>query len=221
MKGSFLRLDGCRLEISSEQSKGGSLNMFPLPQHIMWSTWTGPGLEHLQLREEQQTIIADGLILGVHEHRPLRVRYEIHSTNDFRLRTVRVSVLSDQLRSLSLLTDGLGTWTTESLETLPLLSGCLDVDISLTPFTNTLPIRRLALQLGAQATLPMAYIAVPQMQVRVTQQRYTCLEVTPSGARYRYESLKHGVSSFTAELLVDQDGLVLEYPGLFRRTGTW
>lgn len=192
-----------------------------MPRHVMWSAWTGPGLEHLQLREVQQAIIADGLILGVHEHRPFRVRYQIHSTDNFRLRAVHVSVLSDELQSLSLLTDGLGAWTTESAETIPSLSGCLDVDISLTPFTNTLPIRRLALQPGSQATLPMAYIEVPIMQVPVTQQRYTCLEVTPLGARYRFESLEHGVSSFTAELPVDRDGLVLEYPGLFRRTGTW
>lgn len=169
----------------------------------------------------QQAIIADGLILGVHEHRPFRVHYQIHATHDFQLRTVRVSVLSDEAQSLSLLTDGRGTWTSESTGAVPLLSGCLDVDISLTPFTNTLPIRRLALQSGSQATLPMAYIEVPLLQVQVSQQRYTCLEVTPLGARYRFESLEHGVSSFTTELSVDRDGLVLEYPGLFRRTGTW
>jgi hypothetical protein len=191
------------------------------PRYIMWSAWTEPGLEHLQLFQEQQTIIADGLILGVHEQRPFRVRYQILSTNDFRLRAVRVDALSNEPQSLSLLTDGQGTWTTENAETIPLLSGCLDVDISQTPFTNTLPIRRLALQPGSQATLPMAYIEVPQMQVQVRQQRYTCLEVTPLGARYRFESLEHGVSLFTAELPVDQDGLVLDYPGLFRRAGTW
>jgi hypothetical protein len=190
-------------------------------RHIMWSAWVGPGLEHLQILQGQQAMIADGLILGVREQGPFRVRYEIHSTNDFRLRAVRVSVLSDEPQSLSLLTDGLGTWMTESAESVPLLSGCLDVDISLTPYTNTLPIRRLALQPGSQATLPMAYIEAPQMQVQVTQQRYTCLEVTPLGVRYRFESLEDGVSSFAADLLVDQEGLVLEYPGLFRRVGTW
>jgi hypothetical protein len=36
----------------------------------------------------------------------------------------------------------------------------------------------------------------------------------------RYLALQ-GVSSFMAELPVDRDGLVLEYPGLFRRIGTW
>jgi hypothetical protein len=44
-------------------------------------------------------------------------------------------------------------------------------------------------------------------------------EVPPSGGRYRFESLEHGVSSFTAELPVDRDGLVVESPGRFRRTG--
>ena len=104
---------------------------------------------------------------------------------------------------------------------MPLLDGCLDVDISATPFTNTLPIRRLALQPGSSVILSMAYIAIPQMNVEATQQRYTCLEVTSSGGRYLYESLADGVSWFTAELPVDSDGLVLDYPGLFRRVGTW
>jgi len=192
-----------------------------MERQILWSPWTGPGLEHLRLFQQQQTIIADGLILGVQDHRPFRVHYEIHCTMHWRLRAVHVSALSDGSQSLSLLTDGEGTWTTESGETIPLLQGCLDVDISLTPFTNTLPIRRLALQPASQATLTMAYIAVPQILLEVTQQRYTCLEVTPSGGRYRFESIEQGVSTFLAELPVDRDGLVVEYPGLFRRAGTW
>ena len=100
-----------------------------------------------------------------------------------------------------------------------MLQGCLDVDISATPFTNTLPIRRLALQPGSTATLIMAYIAAPQMRLRVAQQRYTCLDATSTGGRYRFESLTQGAVSFTAELPVDGDGLVLDYPNLFRRTG--
>src|SRR5712692_6968034 len=83
------------------------------------------------------------------------------------------------------------------------------------------PIRRLTLQPGSAATLSMVYIAVPQMHVEVTEQRYTCLKVTSSGGRYHYESLVNGVSQFTVELPVDRDGLVLDYPGLFRRVGTW
>ena len=187
----------------------------------MWSPWIGPGLEHLTLIQQQDAIIADGLILGVQEQSPFRARYEIHCTPQWELRDVHVSLLHDRLPSLHLLTDGAGNWTTERGETLPSLQGCLDVDISVTPFTNTLPIRRLALQPGASETLSMVYIAVPQMLIEVTQQRYTCLEVTPSGGLYRFESLDDGVTSFTADLPVDHDQLVLDYPELFRRVGTW
>ncbi len=67
----------------------------------------------------------------------------------------------------------------------------------------------------------MVYLAVPKLLIEVTQQRYTCLESTISGGRYRFESLEDGVSSFTADLPVDRDQLVLDYPGLFRRAGTW
>jgi len=47
--------------------------------------------------------------------------------------------------------------------------------------------------------------------VTIDPQRYTCLEPM---RRYRYESLD---SDFTREIEVDLDGLVVVYPGLFRR----
>lgn len=45
-------------------------------------------------------------------------------------------------------------------------------------------------------------------------QRYTCLQRTNKGARYHFESLRSG---FEAEISVDKDGFVTEYPGLFTR----
>jgi hypothetical protein len=192
-----------------------------MERQVMWSPWTGPGLEHLHLLQRQEDIVADGLILGVKEQAPFRVRYEIHCDLQWRVRAIQLGLLDGSSRSLHFFTDGVGNWTTESGEAIPSLKGCLDVDISATPFTNTLPIRRLALPPGSSATLSMVYFTIPQMHVEVTQQRYTCLEITSSGGRYRFESLVDGVSSFTAELPVDRDGLVLDYPELFRRVGTW
>jgi uncharacterized protein len=192
-----------------------------MERQVMWSPWTGPGLEHLHLLEQQEGMLADGLILGVEEQVPFRVHYVIHCDLQWRLRAVHLSIPGSTSPSLHLFTDGGGSWTTEDGEPIPSLNGCLDVDISATPFTNTLPIRRLALQPGSSATLSMAYIEIPQMHIEANQQRYTCLEVTISGGRYLYESLKDGVSWFIAELPVDRDGLVLDYPGLFRRVGTW
>jgi uncharacterized protein len=192
-----------------------------MERQIMWSPWTGPGLEHLHLLQQPDGVVADSMLIGVGEQGPFRIHYEISCSAQWGLRAVHISTLDSSPQSLHLLTDGAGNWTTEVGEALPMLQGCLDVDISATPFTNTLPIRRLALQLGSVAVLNMAYIAAPQMRLRVAQQRYTCLDATPTGGRYRFESLTHGVVSFTAELPVDKDGLVLDYPNLFRRVGAW
>jgi|SRR5947209_6171838 len=192
-----------------------------MERQVMWTPWTGPGLEHLRLLQQQEDIVADGLILGVKEQTLFRLRYEIRCDLQWRVRAIQLSPLDDATHLLHFLTDGAGNWTTESGKAIPLLKGCLDVDISATPFTNTLPIRRLALQPGSSAILSMAYFTIPQLHVEVTQQRYTCLELSSSGGRYRFESLVDGISRFTAELPVDQDGLVLDYPELFRRVGTW
>jgi hypothetical protein len=192
-----------------------------MERQIMWSPHMGPGLECLRLLQLPDGIVADSIILGVQDQTPFRVHYEIRCDAQWRLQAVRVNLLDGSSQSLHLFIDTEGVWTTEGGKIISSLHGCVDVDISVTPFTNTLPIRRLALQPGSAATLNMAYIALPQMQVKVTEQRYTCLDITPSGGRYRFESLKDGEILFTAELPVDEDGLVLDYPGLFRRVGNW
>jgi uncharacterized protein len=192
-----------------------------MERQVMWSSQEEPGLEYLRLLQLPDGIVADSIILGVHEQKPFHIHYEIQCNAQWRLQTVHVNLLSgSSAQSLHLFVDNEGTWTTEGGEIISSLQGCLDVDISATPFTNTLPIRRLSLQQGSVATLSMAYIMLPQLQLKVTEQRYSCLDVTPVGERYRFESLKvDGTSSFTAELPVDKDGLVLDYPGLFRRVG--
>ncbi|MCL4245981.1 MAG: putative glycolipid-binding domain-containing protein, partial [Candidatus Dadabacteria bacterium] len=87
----------------------------------------------------------------------------------------------------------------------------IDVDIFPTPFTNTIPIRRLGLGAGQSADIIVAYIKLPEMSVTSDPQRYTC--VMPLKI-YRFESLD---SDFKCDIEVDEDGLVVSYPGLFRR----
>ena len=92
----------------------------------------------------------------------------------------------------------------------PDLAEAIDIDIVLTPFTNTLPIRRLELEVGEHADLVMAWVDVPALEVNPDPQRYTRLDAT----HYRFDSLD---SDFTRDLEVDADGIVVSYPGLFER----
>src|SRR3989442_7943903 len=83
-----------------------------------------------------------------------------------------------------------------------------------TPFTNTLPVRRLGLRPGETADLPVAWVIVPGLRVERARQRYTCLRLEAQGAVYLYENLDNG---FRADLPVDADGMGLDYPDQFRR----
>jgi uncharacterized protein len=92
----------------------------------------------------------------------------------------------------------------------PDLDEAREVDLSVSPLTNSLPIGRLGLQVGQGADIVTAYIRVPELDVMADPQRYTRTGVF----EYLYESRRSG---FRRTITVDRDGLVTEYPGLFTR----
>ena len=185
-----------------------------MQREVVWAGWDGNMLEHLRLTVDDAGTLADGVVLGVDDGQPFRLRYRVRCDPAWRVREVTIDPLRPDAPGLSLRADGEGHWTTGDGDPLPALDGCLDVDIRVTPFTNTLPIRRLGLRPGEAREIAVAYVAAPRMEVTPVRQRYTCLESRPDGGRYRYEGLSTG---FVAELPVDADGLVLDYPGVFRR----
>lgn len=185
-----------------------------MEREVMWVPWEGPGLEHLRLRQDQSGILADGIVIGLHAGRPFRFGYRIRCDARWRALEVTVGLLSPREVELALVSDGQGRWATPDGQGVSAIQGAIDVDVSATPFTNTLPIRRLGLKPGQSAELSVAYIAVPELRLETARQRYTCLESRQDGGRYRYESPARG---FSAELVVDREGLVIDYPGLFRR----
>ena len=185
-----------------------------LEREVLWQPWDVVGLEHLRLTVSSELIVADGVLLRQHGSAVTRARYQLTCDHQWRLRSAGIAPLRAGQQPLVLQTDGAGHWTTPAGEALPDLAGCLDIDISVTPFTNTLPIRRLALRPGEAREIDVVYIALPDLHCRPLRQRYTCLAARPDGGIYRYETLESG---FTADLPVDADGLVLDYPGLFRR----
>lgn len=182
---------------------------------VFWGAEDGPGVEHLQLTLGPDGIAASGTIAGVDSGGPFRARYRIVCDAGWRVRGLAVDAATPHgAPALGLSADGDGRWTTRSGDPLPALDGAVDVDLSASPSTNTLPIRRLSLAPGEAARVRVVYVRVPALTLAALDQRYTCLARTPLGGRWRYESLD---APFTAELDVDAEGLVRDYPGLFRR----
>ncbi|HLZ62404.1 MAG TPA: putative glycolipid-binding domain-containing protein [Ktedonosporobacter sp.] len=184
-----------------------------MESHLWWAPLRETGLEQLDLMENEMGVVADSLVLGV-EQAPFRLWYQVRADSKWNVRECHLQVGGEKGRVVHLYSDGMGHWNDGDGEAYANLDGCLDVDITVTPFTNTLPIRRLLLAPGQSADLLVAYISVPDLSVRAAQQRYTCLSRTASGGLYRYEGLESG---FTADLRVDAQGLVVDYPGIWRR----
>jgi uncharacterized protein len=183
-------------------------------REAVWLAWDAPGLEHLRLTIHNDGVAADGIVLGLSDGRPFRFAYQVRCDADWRVRAVCAGAPGSERAVVDVLSDGEGNWTTSDGRPLPELRGCIDVDISVTPFTNTLPIRRLGLAPMESAELSVAYFEGAELQAWPEPQRYTCLEKSDERGLYRYLSVEGG---FTADLLVDADGLVLDYPGLFKR----
>ncbi len=77
------------------------------------------------------------------------------------------------------------------------------------PATNTLPLRRLGLEVGASRTIRAAWVRFPELTVTAVDQSYTRL----GEHRYRYAS-----GGYAAELTVDDLWLVTSYDE-WQRTG--
>jgi uncharacterized protein len=177
---------------------------------VRWHDWSGKGIEHLVLREGSDEIIAEAAILGTAGDEVFAARYRILCDKSWRVRKVEIAQIGHG-GAVELASDGAENWVDGSAAPMPQLAGAIDIDISITPFTNTLPIRRLRLQAGQSEDILAVYVQLPGLNVTTDRQRYTCLE---PNRRYRYESLD---SDFTRDIEVDDHGLVVIYPGLFRR----
>ena len=184
-----------------------------MEDNVMWLPLTDSGIEHLLLLQHDEENVIDSVVIGMEQETPFRLWYEIHTDKEWRVRQCTLRLLGFGHREITLWADGDGHWTDAAGVPLSALDRCIDVDISVTPFTNTLPIRRLSLQPGQSTDLLVAYITVPRLEVRAMQQRYTCLEHRAGASIYRYESLSSG---FTRDLLVDAQGLVIDYPGIWK-----
>lgn len=173
----------------------------------MWRRLAG-GVEHVRVAAVRDGVEVDGVV-ALHGDGDAgaarRLRYLLRCDAAWNVREVTLHAPEDGA-SLVLHADAEGRWR----EASPRLDGCIDVDLESVVFTNTLPIRRLSLPVGQSAVVDVAFVRLPSMSVVPVQQRYTRV----AGDVYRYESLSSG---FRADLRVDADGLVVDYPGLARR----
>jgi uncharacterized protein len=165
--------------------------------------------EHCTLTVRPGGLSLIGTVLGSEEGLPIRIEYRILADGAGLTSAVHVRDLRgfDQ-RALTVERSTKGAWTVNGA-VASALRGCTDIDLGVSPSTNTLPIRRLRLAIGQSATIKAAWVLFPGLEVVKAAQTYARLDEYT----YRYSS-----GEFTAELTVDDDFLVASYAD-WQRTG--
>ncbi|MQA81850.1 MAG: hypothetical protein GEV10_25830 [Streptosporangiales bacterium] len=193
---------------------------------LAWAKDEPPGTEFTVVRISSGGLWASGTGLGT-DPMPYRVDYELATDADFvTTRLGLTTVGAGWRRTLDLSRAPSGEWcartTTDGESALPPPGGdtgsfgdALDPDVELSPLFNSLPVLRHRLhEAGGSVDLSMVWVSLPALQVQRSRQRYSHLGRVAEGRVVRFDSLD---DAFTAEIVLDDDGLVVEYPGIGRR----
>ncbi|MFI5934812.1 putative glycolipid-binding domain-containing protein [Actinoplanes sp. NPDC051494] len=196
---------------------------------LFWERRDTSGAEHVLL-DARTGLVARGTALAV-DPIAYTARYELHTDPAWNTTSLEISTEgAGWARSLRLAAEGRGRWRATTSEQGDLdaaliaaghagaglpgtedadrLIGAYDVDLTGSPLTNTLPIRRLGLleaEPGIAHRISVAWVLLPSLEVIQADQIYTAL----GEGRVRFAS-----ETFSTDLTVDDEGFVHDYPGL-------
>jgi hypothetical protein len=174
------------------------------------------GFEVVFFRGDNGGLRIEGDTTGVEEGEAWSVRYEISLDPGWLTRSAHVvSVSAYGRREVQLETDGHGRWRVDGAE-VPSLEGCLDVDLESSSFTNAFPVHRLDLAVGTDAEAPAAWVRELDVSIERLEQHYRRIDDDGRHQRFDYYSPR---DDFRSELVYDESGLVLDYPGIAVRAG--
>ncbi len=180
-------------------------------RRVRWQRLDRPGAERATLYHSKRFWFVVGKIDTAFEGVRCKIAYQVVCDDAWSTRIAIVKIRRRTTRGRqSLWVHHDGRWFSHGGVERADLAGCTDVDLEASPSTNTLPIRRLGLAVGESREVRAAWVRFPQLTVQPLRQRYTRIGEN----RYRYESLESG---FSAEIDVDDAGLVVTYPGLWMR----
>jgi hypothetical protein len=184
------------------------------------------GVEFAGIRIVDEHMTASGVAVGTAPV-PYRLDYDLATREVFVTARLRATARGDGWRrALDLRRDGNGAWSVTADEEgevdLPPAGGdaarladALDCDLGLSPVTNMMPILRHGLLGGGgPIEFTMAWVAVPALVVQTDGQRYRHLRSAADRHVIAYEAID---GSFAADITVDTDAVVLDYPGIARR----
>jgi uncharacterized protein len=176
---------------------------------ILWRRLDTPGHESASLRPRDSSWLLGGTAVFADGGRPCRLNYRVVCDSAWNTVSARVEGwLGSREIEVHIELETSGRWRLNGLEA-PSVEGCVDIDLNFSPSTNLLPVRRLGLEIGEQATVRAAWLRFPTFVLEPLEQVYA----RTASNRYRYES---GGGAFVADLEVDAAGFVTRYAGIWQ-----
>ncbi|RJO80252.1 hypothetical protein D5S18_00375 [Nocardia panacis] len=184
------------------------------PAVLTWRAHDATRMESVRVTLNGNRIRAAGRIVGgeTAEHPAFSASYDLVTDESGATKrlSLRSTTASAGERHASIARDEENYWLVDAGGThlRSTFAGALDVDVVLSPFFNTLPIRRLSLHHAVEDVLvPVVYVRLPDLIV--------------GEANLTYSSAADGISVLSpvssATVTVDSDGFLLDYPGLAER----
>lgn len=175
---------------------------------ILWRDRSEPSFEYCSLSQTDDGYRFNGDVILRWEQRPVSIRYQILVNRDWHTQRVEVTMkIGARERQFRLHVDAEQRWW-RGTEEIEACRGAFDVDLSFSPATNTLAMRRFALAVGESQTTTTAWVQLPDLSVSPFPQQYTRL----SENEYLFTSLK---DDFKAKLVVNDLAVVTDYECLW------
>jgi hypothetical protein len=180
-----------------------------MSDRILWRRLDVPGHEVAEVRRVEKGWQLTGTAVFAHEQRPCRLDYIVTCNDAWWTTAASVAGVSGDLEiDLRVAVDAARRWRVNGAE-YPDVEGCIDIDLEFTPSTNLLPIRRLGLAIGEEATVRVAWLSFPSLNFETVPQVYR----RERERTYRFES---SGGAFVRLLEVNAAGFVTSYPGLWQ-----
>ncbi|HEV8454615.1 MAG TPA: putative glycolipid-binding domain-containing protein [Gemmatimonadales bacterium] len=179
---------------------------------ILWRRLDVPGHDAASLREADGGAELRGMAVFHGEGGPTALHYRVRCDTEWRTTEATVDGwCGARTVELRVRRDHTGSWTLNGVP-CPAVAGCIDLDLSFTPATNLLPLRRLDLAVDQAAEVRSAWLEWPAAVLTPLIQRYARRSVS----EYDYEADLPGTAKFVGVLRVEPGGWVLDYAALWQ-----
>lgn len=174
---------------------------------LIWQGIAFQSLEYFSLKENDKDILITSKIIGCYEDKIYAVDYQLTIDPKWNIQEFMIESEINTVKNRLTGKKYQNEWEINNVIN-PDFEGFNFIDISLTPFTNTLPINNLKLAENDTQEIKVIYIDVLNNLVKPVTQKYT--RVAPY--TYHYDNLQ---TDFKSDIVVDENGLVVNYPKLF------